>query len=144
MAKIKKLHSSGGILIKDSKVLLVHWDPPRSSYDFPKGGINWLESAEKACIREVFEETGYKTKIIKYIGSNQYDYPWTDGSHHYKTVEYYLLELTDETAYPPHREKYETFENAWVPIDEALVLITRDINKDMLRQALLLESTLKV
>ncbi len=138
MNKIKNLYSSGGVLIKDGKVLLIHWDPPRSTYDFPKGGINWLESPENACIREVFEETGYKTKIIAYVGQNEYDYPWKDGSHHYKKVDYFLLELVDEKQYPTKREKFETFENAWIDTKVAMELITKDINKEILKKAMAL------
>ena len=136
--KTKKLHSSGGVLIKDGKVLLIHWEEPRSSYDFPKGGINWLESSEKACVREIFEETGYKTRIVTYIDSNEYTYHWTDGYEHQKKVDYYLVELVDEKIYPHQRERYETFENAWIDVDEAFGLITRDINKEILTKALAL------
>lgn len=140
MLKKKHLHSAGGVLIKDGQVLLIHWDEPRNSYDFPKGGIKWFESPEKACIREVFEETGYKVKVVQFIDSTEYEYDWPNNIHFDKKVEYYLLELIDETAYPPQREKYETFENAWVPIDKAEAVITRDINKDIFKKAVALSN----
>lgn len=129
------MHSAGGILIKDGKILLIHWDPPRSSYDFPKGRVRLFEPAALACKREVFEETGYKTGVVAYLGSNEYDLE-VRGKHYHKTVDYFLLELTDDTAYPPRREKHETFENEWVALDKAEALITRDINKDIFRRAL--------
>ena len=136
MLRRKHLHSAGGVLIKDGKVLLIHWDKPRDSYDFPKGGIKWFESPEKACVREVFEETGYKVRTVKFIGSNSYDYDWPNGLHFDKEVDYYLLELVDDTPYPPQREKYETFENVWVDISKAETIITREINKDIFKKAL--------
>jgi 8-oxo-dGTP pyrophosphatase MutT (NUDIX family) len=34
----------------------------------PGGGVEKLETPEKAILREVLEETGYKTKILKKIG----------------------------------------------------------------------------
>lgn len=136
MLKHRHLHSAGGVLIKDSQVLLIHWDEPRNSYDFPKGGIKWFESPEKACIREVFEETGYKVRVVEFIDRTHYEYDWPNGLHFDKDVEYYLLELIDETAYPPKREKYETFENAWIDIDKAETIITRDLDKAIFQKAL--------
>lgn len=133
---IRQLRSAGGVLFKDGKVLLIHWEPPRSSYDFPKGGIKLFESPESACVREVYEETGYKTKTLAPIDTTEYEYIAHDGRRSRKTVKYFLLELTDERAYPTRRAKYETFDNAWVPIDEAYALITRDVDKALFRSAL--------
>lgn len=139
----KPIHrSSGGVLIHDGKVLLIHWEPPRDSYDFPKGTIEAGESSEDACIREVSEETGYKTEIIAFIGSNEFDFQTSEGEWRHKISDYYLLELTDETPYEAQREEHETFENVWVELDEATNIITRDINKDIFEKALLLRESL--
>ena len=127
-------HSAGGLVIRDGAVLLIHWDEPRNSYDFPKGSIEAGESPEVACVREVLEETGFDTKIIRYVGQTHYEYDWIDGTHHDKIVDYFLLEVMSESK--PQRELHETFENVWMPIHEALKILTRDIDKDILKKAI--------
>lgn len=129
-------HSAGGVVLHNGQVLLIHWDPPRDSYDFPKGAIDKNESPEDACLREVYEETGYRTQIVRFIGTTHYEYAWKDGTHHHKTVEYFLLALDpdDQQNPTPKRERHETFVNAWVPIVDAEATITRDIDKEILRK----------
>jgi L-threonylcarbamoyladenylate synthase len=134
-------HSSGGLIFHEGKVLLIHWAPPRSTYDFPKGTIEHGETSEQACIREVFEETGYRTRIVRYIGSNEFDFQTPSGQYRHKINDYYLLELEDTVAYDAQREPHETFENVWVPVDDALTIITRDINKAIFAKALSLQSS---
>lgn len=133
---IKEHHSAGGLIFNDDAVLLIVWDPPRSTYDFPKGHIEEGESAEVAAVREVFEETGYKTKVSKYIDTNDYYFQTPKGEWRHKVVDYFLLDLIDSQQYEVAREQYETFENAWVPITEAPNIITKPINVDVFNKAL--------
>jgi 8-oxo-dGTP pyrophosphatase MutT (NUDIX family) len=133
---IVKKHSAGGLLFDKNKVLLIHWDPPRSSYDFPKGSIEPNETPEQACLREVLEETGYNAKIVEYIGQTHYEYDWIDGTHHDKIVDYFLLDITDISNSVPKRELYETFQNVWLDVNRAMELLTRDIDKEILAKAL--------
>lgn len=136
MSKVVYLHSAGGILFKGNEVLLIHWEAPRNSYDFPKGGIEPGESIEQASVREVREETGFITRVVDYIGQTHYEYDWKDGNHHDKTVDYFLHEITGEPETAPQRERFETFENIWVTIDEAMRVLTRDIDKELLQKAI--------
>jgi 8-oxo-dGTP pyrophosphatase MutT (NUDIX family) len=136
VTKIVKKHSAGGLLFEKNKVLLIHWDPPRSSYDFPKGSIELNETPEQACLREVLEETGYSTKIVGFIGQTHYEYDWIDGTHHDKIVDYFLLDITNVSNSVPKRELHETFRNVWLDVDKALELLTRDIDKEILSKAL--------
>lgn len=129
-------HSAGGLIFKDGNVLLIHWDSPRASYDFPKGGIEVGETPDVTCLREVFEETGYHVNILASLGHTQYDYIRTDGKNGNKRVEYYLLELADDAAPTPAREAHETFENVWLDPQDALRLLTRDVDKVILQKAL--------
>jgi len=143
MRDIVYKHSAGGLIFKDGQVLLINWEPPRSTFDFPKGTIEPGESAEAACLREVFEETGYRTTIHAYIGQTHYEYDWEDGTHHDKIVDYYILQPTHDPAVQPEREPHETFENSWQPIDRALELLTKEIDKQILRKAIILHSHAK-
>jgi 8-oxo-dGTP pyrophosphatase MutT (NUDIX family) len=138
MTEIVKKHSAGGLLFDKNNVLLIHWDPPRSSYDYPKGTIDPNETPEQACVREVLEETGFNTKIVEFIGQTHYEYDWIDGTHHEKTVDYFLLENTNISELVPKRELHETFQNVWLSVDRAMELLTRDIDKEILTKALAL------
>lgn len=136
MKEIIYKHSSGGLIFHDDQVLLINWQPPRSSFDFPKGTIEAGETPEQTCLREVLEETGYRTKIIAPIGQTHYEYDWVDGSHHDKTVDYFLLELLKGDTLRPAREAHETFENIWLSTDDALHYLTRRHDRAILRKAL--------
>lgn len=136
MTDVIKKHSAGGLVCNNGKVLLINWDAPRSSYDIPKGTVEPGEYPEDTCVREVFEETGYHTKIITFIGQTHYEYDWNDGTRHDKTVDYYLLALVDDTPPTPRREAHETFHNVWIEADKALEVITRDTDKPIIEAAL--------
>lgn len=136
MNEIVYKHSSGGLIFHDSQVLLINWQAPRSSFDFPKGTIEAGETPEQTCVREVLEETGYRTKIIAPIGQTQYEYDWLDGSHHKKKVDYFLLELEQGAMGQPAREAHETFENIWLSPDDAMHYLTRGHDRVILKKAL--------
>lgn len=141
MGEVVQKHSAGGVIVVDGKALLIHWQSPRDSYDFPKGSIEADETAEEACVREVREETGYETEIIEYIGQTQYEYDWIDGNHHQKKVDYFLLRVVGESEGGPERESHETFENIWVPIENVFDILTRDNDKELFEKVLLRNSS---
>lgn len=53
-----------GIIIKDTKILLVH-ELKTDFYMIPGGGLEHGESLEECCIRELQEETGYIVELGK-------------------------------------------------------------------------------
>ena len=66
---IQQRISSGGIIVVDNKVLLVH-HYKENEYDFwvlPGGGIKENEGIFKAAEREVLEETNLKVKAEKIV-----------------------------------------------------------------------------
>ncbi|MCX6817755.1 MAG: NUDIX hydrolase [Candidatus Aenigmarchaeota archaeon] len=58
------------IVTQDKKVVLVRrrFFPFIGSYAIPGGFIEFGEAVEKTCVREAFEETGLKVKIVKLLG----------------------------------------------------------------------------
>lgn len=109
---------AGGVIYHDGKVLTIKW-LSRSSTEFPKGTMEKGETKESTCIREVFEETGYKTRIIQSLGKVVFEFDWEDGNHYNKTVYQYLLELADNNEPTPQREEHEDFEDLWLTLEEA-------------------------
>ena len=59
-----------GIILKNQKILLIRRkNPPfKDKWALPGGFVEYDEKVEDAIIREVFEETGLKTKICDFFG----------------------------------------------------------------------------
>ena len=131
MTEIIYKHSAGGIIYDKGKVLVIKWIS-RNTIEFPKGTIEPNESSEDACVREVLEETGYKTKIIQSIGDSVINYDWDDGKSYCKTISNYLLELENDDEPTPNREENEDFENIWLDLQEAYDNLTYDHSKQEL------------
>ena len=83
-----------GIIIKNEKILLIKRKnkPFKDKWALPGGFVEYNEKVEDAVIREIFEETGLKTKINKIIGI--YSDPERDPRGHTITIAY-LLKIKD-------------------------------------------------
>lgn len=127
--------SAGGIVIHDDKVLVISSEY-RQSIDLPKGTIEPGETIDQTALREVEEETGYRTRIVHDLGSITYDFDGRDGKRYRKTVSYFLMELADNNPPVKHLEAREDFENRWLSFTEARVQLTHDDSRAMLEKAL--------
>jgi len=79
-----------GILELDGKVLLVKrkYPPFKDLWAFPGGFVNYGERTEEAVVREVFEETGIRTRVKYLLGV--YSDPGRDPRGHTVSVVYVL------------------------------------------------------
>jgi len=79
-----------GILIQDRKILLIKrkHQPFKGQWALPGGFVEYGETTEDAVIREMFEETGLKTKIRHLVGV--YSDPHRDPRGHTVSVVYFL------------------------------------------------------
>ena len=136
MNKTIRVFSSGGIVYHEGKVLTISWRT-KSSIEFPKGTIEPGETKEETCIREVQEETGYKTRIIQPLNASTFEFSHGDDNRHYKkTVYNYLLEIVDPQDEPtPQRLPTERYDNLWLTINEAVDRLTYDNAKATLKEA---------
>ncbi|WP_235318367.1 NUDIX hydrolase [Planococcus sp. CAU13] len=57
-------NGAAGIVFDEGKILMVK-DKDSKGWSIPSGGIENGESPEQACIREIWEETGFQTEVIK-------------------------------------------------------------------------------
>jgi 8-oxo-dGTP diphosphatase len=81
-----KKNRATAIIIRNGKLLLVHRQKPgRDYYTLPGGGVEFDESFEEACIREVREETGLKVRALQLV----YRYITLE-----KEENYYLTQVT--------------------------------------------------
>lgn len=84
-----------GIIFKDHKVLLIkRKNPPfKGKWALPGGFVEYNEKTEDAVVREIFEETGLKTRVRSLLGV--YSDPSRDPRGHTVSVAY-ILETQDE------------------------------------------------
>lgn len=85
-----------GILFHEGTVLLIQRKHPpfEGSWALPGGFVDYGETTEDAVVREVFEETGLKTKIRSLIGV--YSDPCRDPRGHTVTIAYLIDRLSGE------------------------------------------------
>ncbi len=85
-----------GILIEDRKILLIkRRNPPfRGKYALPGGFVEYGESTEAAVVREIQEETGLKTEVLRLIGV--YSDPERDPRGHTVTIAYKVKKIGGE------------------------------------------------
>jgi len=79
-----------GIIKKDNKIVLIRrkFDPFKDFWALPGGFVEFNEKTEEAVIREIFEETGLKTRIINLFGV--YSDPMRDPRGHTVSIVYEL------------------------------------------------------
>jgi 8-oxo-dGTP diphosphatase len=76
------------VVVRGDKILLVKRGktPFRGFFALPGGFVEYGESLEAACVREVFEETGIKVSVRKLVGV--YSKPDRDPRGHVVSVAY--------------------------------------------------------
>ena len=101
----------------------------RDYYETPGGGVNDNEDLSLAVIREIKEETGYNSYIIKELGIVEDYY---NLIHRHNINHYFLLKAT--TYEKENLEEYEKTiieSKVWVDIDTAISLYEK-MNKEKL------------
>lgn len=124
--------SSGGVVVYNDEILLLK--KFNSNYVLPKGRMEEGESRKETALREVYEETGLKCKILSYLGEIHYTfYSLIDKDDIHKTVYWYLMS-TDSIHLLPQTE--EGFQEAifFIP-EKAMKLIRFDDEREIIRQA---------
>lgn len=79
-----------GFVGRGGKVLLIkrRRDPFKGSYALPGGIVEYGESAEDCVVREVLEETGLRTRVVRLVGV--FSSPDRDPRGHFITLLYEL------------------------------------------------------
>ncbi len=127
------IHKKGNNLF----VLLIHrqWDKKTSGWVPPKGTVEENESPEEAAIRETIEETSVEdVKLISFIGSSHYSFPF-EGGVASKIVHWYLAESKLGKLGQKHLSEHEktTLDQVdWVEIREALKILQYENERNIL------------
>ena len=68
--------ASYALITKKDEVLLSLWESSIASFwTLPGGGIEYDEQPEAACIREVWEETGYNVELTRFLSVSTHVVP---------------------------------------------------------------------
>ena len=155
--QISRMFSSGGVVCKnDNGVVLwlvrqtVASDLyPKQYWMLPKGWIDDAgpgipgpiasgkikadeESLQNTALREVAEEGGVVSKIIKKLGTSLFTYTDPKFGKVLKFVTFYLMEYVSDL---PDGHDGETSEVLWLPFDEAKKKLSFSSEKEMLEKA---------
>jgi ADP-ribose pyrophosphatase YjhB (NUDIX family) len=118
---------AGAIVIRFNgkpEFLLITTTGKSDEWTFPKGHIEQGELPENAAMREVREEAGVFTEVIKFIGTSSFT-----KKAEAVTVAYYLLRCKG------HAERHENRSILWCDYDAALKKLSFEDARAMLISA---------
>lgn len=126
---MKTEKSCGCIIIENDKVLLVQ--ESEGHWGLPKGHVEGNETEIETAKREVKEETNLDVEITD--SSKRFELNYIVEPDIDKTVCFFPAKVISGEI---KRQESEINEIRWVPVDEAISVITFDNAKEMLRNAL--------
>lgn len=120
------IQAAGGVLWSmagDERQFAVVHRPRYDDWSLPKGKSKPREHLVQTAFREVIEETGITPIVGQRLQSQQYPVPEGD-----KVVEWWAMRATDGEFAPGD----EVDELRWLPVDQALKLLTYDRDRALL------------
>lgn len=126
--------SCGGVVIFRGKILLLYknFKNRYEGWVLPKGTVEYGENHVETALREVFEESGVKATVIKYIGKSEYSFSVPQDTVE-KEVHWYLM-MADNYYSKPQREEFFV-DSGYYKYHEAYHLLKFSNEKQILEQA---------
>ena len=121
-----EIEAAGGVVMRDGRLLVVH-RPRYDDWSLPKGKLDAGETFEEAALREVWEETGVRARLVRELPSVEYsvrDRP--------KLVRYWLMAVESDPGFSPNDEVDVV---RWLSPADALDVLTYDRDKGVVAAA---------
>jgi 8-oxo-dGTP pyrophosphatase MutT (NUDIX family) len=135
--RTERVTSAGGIVTRRGEhglEVLVCGRSAEGLWALPKGTPEEGETLEETAMREVREETGVEVEPEGLVGDIKYWFSRPqEGVRYYKTVRHFLLR---PIGGDPSLHDHEFDEVRWLPVQEALKLLTYQNEVSILRQAI--------
>ena len=122
------IRAAGGIVCRPgpaglTEVALIH-RPGQDDWTLPKGKLDGDETAEQAALREVWEETGMRSQVVRPAGCTAY----VDRRGRDKIVCYWIMRPLEGRFVPTG----EVDSLRWLTVEEALAELTYPIDRALL------------
>lgn len=119
---------AGGIVRREVgtgrfEVALIH-RPGRDDWSLPKGKQEPGESYEECALREVLEETGYRCRLLSFVGFTEY----RDRRGRPKVVHYWLMDVLGGEFAPSD----EVDDLRWVELERAAQVLSYGRDRELL------------
>ena len=131
--------SAGGVVFrrKPGVEWLIIKPAGTDRWQLPKGHIEEGEKGEDTAVREVFEETGARAKVLDKVGNAQYFFV-LGGKRIFKNVAFFLMESTDGLAKIDKAWAHEVDKVCWLNTKAALKKLTYKDERQILEKAQML------
>lgn len=126
--------SCGGVVIFRGKILVLYknFKNRYEGWVLPKGTVEDGENHVETALREVYEESGVKATVMKYIGKSEYSFTVPQDTVT-KEVHWYLM-MADNYYSKPQKEEYFV-DSGYYKFHEAYHLLKFSNEKQILEQA---------
>ncbi len=122
--------SAGVVVFNDGRYLLLHYEA--GHWDFPKGHVEKGESDVQAALRELKEETGIvDAEVLPGFSDGIRYFFKKEGKTIVKEVVFFVARTKTEKVTLSHEHKGFI----WLPFKEAVVKLTYDNAKNVLKKA---------
>jgi len=117
--------SAGGVLVRvvRGQPMVAAIRPqgkPEGLWALPQGNIDAGESPADTALREVWEETGVRGRMVEKLGDVKYVYTRRDHERVFKVVSFYLLRAgRGRIGEIDERMRIEVAEARWLPLEDA-------------------------
>ena len=109
---------------------------PEGIWALPKGNLDPGEKPGETAVREVFEETGVRGRLVEKLGDVKYTYTRRGGERVFKIVSFYLLRAgRGRLGAIEEAMRIEVAEARWLPLDEAPRLLAYGGEREMAAKA---------